>query len=107
MRRHSIWKPPQMPNNGLPARACATMPSANPRSRSQPRSATVDLLPGMTTTSASGRSAGSVTQRTSTPGSQASASTSVELEIRGSRIAATRSHWSPTGGCGRPTMRCA
>ena len=49
------------------------------------------LLPGITTTSASARSAGSATQRTSTPGSQASASTSVELEMRGSRIAATRS----------------
>ena len=83
------------------------MPSARPRSRSQARSATVALLPGITTTSASARSAGSVTHRTSTPGSQASASTSVELEMRGSRIAATRSHCSPIGGCGWPTTRWA
>ena len=65
------------------------------------------LLPGITTTSASARSAGSVAQRTSTPGSHASASTSVELEMRGRRIAATRSHSCPRGGCGSPTTRCA
>ena len=61
------------------------------------------LLPGTTTTSAPATSAGSLTHRTDTPGSQASASTSVELEIRGSRTAATRSHWLPIGGAGRPT----
>ena len=80
---------------------------SSPRSRSQPKSATVDLVPGSTITSVSARSAGSRTQRTSTPGSQASASTSVELEIRGNRSTATRSHWEPRGGLGVPRTRWA
>ena len=83
-----------------PPRASA-IAVGQPRSRSQARSATVALLPGSTIRSVSARSAGSVTQRTSTPGSQASASTSVELEIRGSRTAATRSHCAPRGGARR------
>jgi hypothetical protein len=41
--------------------------------------------------------------RTRTPGSIASASASVALEMRGNRITATRSHVSPRGGPGRPS----
>ena len=119
-RRGPPWIPPgrrcarrasgsrrRCPAPARPCLACAVMPSARPRSRSQPRSDTVALLPGITITSASARSAGSVTQRTSTPGSHASASTSVEFEMRGNRIAATRSQSRPRGGCGSPTTRCA
>ena len=91
--RHSIWKPPQMPSTARPEAACVRMAWSRPRSRIQPKSATVDLVPGTTITSVSAKSAGSRTQRTSTPGSQASASTSVELEIRGNRSTAIRSHW--------------
>jgi hypothetical protein len=81
------------------------MASASPRSRNHRRSDTVALLPGITTTSTSARSAGSATHRTSTPGSHASASTSVVFEIRGSRIAATVSHSVPRGAPGLPTVR--
>ena len=79
------------------------MASARPRSRSQPKSATVALLPGITMTSISARSAGSLTQRTTTPGSQASASISVEFEIRGSRTAPIRNSCRPCGATGTPT----
>ena len=68
--------------------------------RNHSRSETVDLLPGSTTRSASAIRDGSLTHRTATPGSHASASTSVEFETRGSRIAATRNHSRPTGGAG-------
>lgn len=44
-----------------------------------------------------------MTQCTDTPGSHASASTSVVLEILGNRTAATRSHCEPSGGRGLPT----
>ncbi|SIC55134.1 Uncharacterised protein [Mycobacteroides abscessus subsp. abscessus] len=57
----------------------------------------------MTTTSASAISAGCAAHRTVTPGSQASASISVELEIRGSRTAATLNHSWPIGSLVCPT----
>src|ERR1035441_6719002 len=57
---------------------------------SQPRSATVARDPGSTTRSASARSAGVTANRTETPGSAASASTSVKLLIRGNFTTATR-----------------
>ena len=93
MRRHSIWNPPQMPSTGLPVRGV--------RGDAVGQSAVAQPAPGRRRSPCCRgsprrrrrrRSAGSVTQRTSTPGSQASASTSVEFEMRGSRIAATRSH---------------
>ena len=63
------------------------------------------LEPGSTTRSASAISAGSMVSRTLTPGSVASASASVALEIRGSRTTATRSHSAPRGAAGRPSTR--
>ena len=84
----------------------ANAPGPGPRSRIQPRSATVDLVPGTTITSVSAKSAGSLTQRTNTPGSQANASTSVELEIRAPaapRPAATGA--AGRSGCAQDAVR--
>ena len=76
--------------HGRPPGPASATAAASPRSRSQARSETVARDPGSTTRSASARSAGLVAKRTSTPGSAASASTSVKLLIRGSRTTATR-----------------
>ncbi len=86
-----------MPSTGLPRRARSVIAAASPCSRSQARSATVARLPGSTTRSAAATSAGEAVQRTVTPGSAPRASTSVELEVRGSRIAATDSRSAPAG----------
>ena len=88
--RPSIWKPPQIPSTAPPRRACATTASARPRSRSQARSATVDRVPGSTTTSAPDSARGLSANTTSSPGSRQSASRSVKLEMRGSTTTATR-----------------
>ncbi len=87
-----------MPRTGRPDAARSASTAAIPCARSQARSATVARLPGSTTRSASASWRGEVVQRTATPGSQASASTSVALQIRGSRTAATRSPSAPRGG---------
>ncbi len=54
-------------------------------------------VPGSTTRSASASSSGRVAQRTSTPGSWASASRSVKFDSRGKRSTATRSTSAPSG----------
>ena len=112
-RLHAVGSaitPPQHLVAAADARAPAARPwrapttaSASPVRRSQARSATVAFDPGSTTRSASSTRDGSVTYRTATPGSQASASASVALEIRGNRTTATRSHCDPCGGDGRPS----
>ncbi len=103
MRRPSIWYPPQMPRTGPPRSTRRVISSAIPVRRNHSRSCTVAFEPGSTTRSASASRDGSVAHCTLTPGSQASASTSVELEMRGRRTAATRSHCVPTGRPGLPT----
>ncbi len=97
IRRPSIWKPPQMPSTARPWAACASMAVSSPRSRSQPRSASVARVPGITTTSAECSARGWSTNATSTCGSRPSASMSVKLLIRGSLTTATRRR-SPASG---------
>lgn len=94
----STWNPPQIPSTGRPSAARRTSASASPRSRSQARAFTVPRVPGTTTRSASASSSARSTNRTTTPGSAASASTSVKFDISGTAHTATRSTSSPTGG---------
>ena len=61
----------------------------SPRDRIHCRSDRVEREPGNTTRLAEATSAGSAVTRTETPGSAASASTSVVFEIRGNRTTAT------------------
>ena len=67
---------------------------AQPRQVRHGRLACPAAPPGRRRPARDGRS----TKRTATPGSQASASTSVEFDIRGSRTTATRSTALPCGG---------
>ncbi len=62
------------------------------------RARTVPRVPGTITRSASASSSGRSTNRTTTPGSAASASTSVKLDISGTAHTAIRSTSSPRGG---------
>ncbi len=87
-----------MPSTGRPSRARRATASASPRSRSQASARTVPRVPGSTTRSASTSSSGRSTNRTTTPGSAASASTSVKFDISGTAATATRSTSAPCGG---------
>ena len=91
---------------GPPSRARRS-PSASPRSRSQARSDTVALLPGMTTTSASAQVGG-----VGDPPDQHAGLAGQRLHVGrvGDPRQPDRRHPqprpSPRGGCGSPTMRC-
>ena len=87
-----------MPSTGRPRAARPAMAAARPVSRSQPRSLTVARVPGRITRSASSSWPGVAARSTMTPGSAASGSTSVTLDIRGSRTTTTRRLAAPCGG---------
>ena len=103
MRSPSIWKPPQMPSTGRPSAARRGERVRQPALAQPLQRPHRAAGAGHTTRSASASSSARSTNRTTTPGSAASASTSVKFDISGTAHDGDPQHVLAVRRARRPT----